>query len=197
MIYQSLPIIASIIEDNACAVNHETWTWYLPSHLVYVKILCSRCEPSTNYYVPYIYFRSKDSNMVCVMTTESSRNKDTPKVIWRQYTPVLSSSVPHLAWFWVVGTRSMAVRGELSREWRNPPLPWRRMRKGNSRFSRGKGAGMWFHVWKSCHWYSAISHISLGRWRRELGLQSPIPWRRRRGKPCPKLQFSLPDNHLQ
>ena len=48
MIYQSLPIIASIIEDNSCAVNHEAWTWYLPSHLVPVKILCSRCEPCTN-----------------------------------------------------------------------------------------------------------------------------------------------------
>ena len=30
-----------------CAMKHEAWTWYLPSHLVPAKILCSRCEPCT------------------------------------------------------------------------------------------------------------------------------------------------------
>ena len=31
-----------------CAMKREAWTWYLPSHLVPAKILCSRCEPCTN-----------------------------------------------------------------------------------------------------------------------------------------------------
>ena len=31
-----------------CAMKHEAWTWYLPSHLVPAKILCLRCEPCTN-----------------------------------------------------------------------------------------------------------------------------------------------------
>mgnify|MGYP003692112159 CR=1 FL=1 len=31
----------------ACAMKREAWTWYLPSHLVVAKILCSRCEPRT------------------------------------------------------------------------------------------------------------------------------------------------------
>ena len=30
------------------AMKREVWTWYLPSHLVPAKILCSRCEPCTN-----------------------------------------------------------------------------------------------------------------------------------------------------
>ena len=29
-------------------MKHEAWTWYLPSHLVPAKILCSRCETCTN-----------------------------------------------------------------------------------------------------------------------------------------------------
>ena len=38
-----------------CAMKREAWTWYLPSHLVSAKILCSRCEPCTNdkYYKTY------------------------------------------------------------------------------------------------------------------------------------------------
>ena len=30
-----------------CAMKREASTWYLPSHLVPAKILCSRCEPCT------------------------------------------------------------------------------------------------------------------------------------------------------
>ena len=30
-----------------CAMKREAWTWYLPSHLVPAKILCSRFEPCT------------------------------------------------------------------------------------------------------------------------------------------------------
>ena len=30
-----------------CVMKREAWTWYLPSHLVPAKILCSRCEPCT------------------------------------------------------------------------------------------------------------------------------------------------------
>ena len=29
------------------AMKCEAWTWYLPSHIVVAKILCSRCEPCT------------------------------------------------------------------------------------------------------------------------------------------------------
>ena len=47
-IFQSLLIIALImINTIACAMKREAWTRYLPSHLVPVKILCSRCEPCT------------------------------------------------------------------------------------------------------------------------------------------------------
>ena len=35
MIYPSLPISASIIEDNACAVNHEARILYLPEVIWY------------------------------------------------------------------------------------------------------------------------------------------------------------------
>ena len=54
-IFQSLLIIALIITNTmVCAMKREALTWYLPSHLVPAKILCSRCEPCTN----YIYFNS-------------------------------------------------------------------------------------------------------------------------------------------
>ena len=33
----------------ACAMERKAWTWYLPSHLVLAKILCSRCEPCTKW----------------------------------------------------------------------------------------------------------------------------------------------------
>ena len=43
-----------------CAMKREAWTWYLPSHLVPAKILCSRCEPCTKIYCStdpaYMYF---------------------------------------------------------------------------------------------------------------------------------------------
>ena len=48
-IFQSLLIIALIITNPmVCAMKREAWTWYVPSHLVPAKILCSRCEPCTN-----------------------------------------------------------------------------------------------------------------------------------------------------
>ena len=41
-ILQSLPIIALIMTNTmTCAMKREAWTWYLPSHLVVAKILCS------------------------------------------------------------------------------------------------------------------------------------------------------------
>lgn len=113
---------------------------------------------------PYTYFRSKDSNTVRVMTTESLNNMDTVKDIWRLYTSVPSWGVPHVALFWVVETRSMAARRELSRDWRSPPLQWHQMRKGNLKvFFKGKGAGMWHHAWRNCHWYSVTNHIFQAR----------------------------------
>ena len=56
-IFQSLLIIALIMNNTiTCAMKCEAWTWYLPSHLVPAKILCSRCEPCTNYFWS-IFFR--------------------------------------------------------------------------------------------------------------------------------------------
>ena len=42
-----------------CAMKREAWTWYLPSHLVPAKILCSRCEPCTNVEMTLGSFASK------------------------------------------------------------------------------------------------------------------------------------------
>ena len=51
-IVQLLLIIASIMTNTmTCAIKREAWTWYLPSHLVPAKILCSRCEPCTKAYL--------------------------------------------------------------------------------------------------------------------------------------------------
>ena len=50
----NFPIISNhcINKTNTmtCAMKRETWTCYLPSHLVPAIILCSRCEPCTNFY---------------------------------------------------------------------------------------------------------------------------------------------------
>ena len=49
-IFQSLLIIALIITNPmVCGMKREAWTWYLPSHLVPAKILCSRSEPCTKW----------------------------------------------------------------------------------------------------------------------------------------------------
>ena len=48
-IFQAIIIISLIMTNTmTCAMKREVWTWYLPSHLVPAKILCSRCEPCTN-----------------------------------------------------------------------------------------------------------------------------------------------------
>ena len=36
-----------------CAMKHEAWTWYPPSHLVVAKILCSRYKPCTNNWLSF------------------------------------------------------------------------------------------------------------------------------------------------
>ena len=33
----------------ACVMKREKWTWYLPSHFVLAKILCSTYEPCTKF----------------------------------------------------------------------------------------------------------------------------------------------------
>ena len=50
-IFQSLLIIALIMTNTmTCAMKPEAWSWYLPSHLVPAKTLCSRWEPCTKLY---------------------------------------------------------------------------------------------------------------------------------------------------
>ena len=38
-----------------CAMKHEAWTWYPPSHLVVAKILCSRYKPCTNNWLSFFF----------------------------------------------------------------------------------------------------------------------------------------------
>ena len=52
-IFQSLLFTALIMTNTmTCAMKREAWIWYLPSHLVPAKILCSRCEPCTKKISP-------------------------------------------------------------------------------------------------------------------------------------------------
>ena len=65
-IFQSLLIIALImINTMTCAMKGEAWTWYLPSHLVPAKILCSRCEPCTyNFYSTPLWIISLNKDVL-------------------------------------------------------------------------------------------------------------------------------------